>query len=166
MENKTCYKNLINASNVENLVEKEDATIAQALEILKYRSLQSETIIDSPDVLKKYLILKLSQEEREIFSIIWLDVKYRIIAFEDNALGTLTHCSVYTREILKSALKHNAAACILVHNHPSGSAEPSSMDHKLTKNLKEALDFVETRVVDHIVVAGTTTYSFVEHGCI
>ena len=96
--------------------------------------------------------------------MLFLDVKNRLIACEELFRGTLTRTSVHAREIVKAALAHNAAGVILAHNHPSGSCEPSSSDQALTRMLKDALELVEVRVLDHFVVTADETYSFAENG--
>ena len=78
--------------------------------------------------------------------------------------GTIDAASVYPREIVKTALRLNASALIFTHNHPSGIASPSEADKRLTARLKEALSLIDTRVLDHISVAGSSTLSFAENG--
>ena len=97
--------------------------------------------------------------------MIWLDAQNRLIAFDAMFSGSLTQTSVYPREVVKSALTHNAAACILAHNHPSGIAEPSRADEMLTRSLKEALAMVDVKILDHFIVAGNLPpLSFAERG--
>ena len=120
--------------------------------------------LSSPQAVKHYLQLLLSSRQHESYAVIFLDVKNRLIASEELFRGTLTHASVYPREVVKVSLAHNAASIILAHNHPSGSPEPSAADHTLTQALKQALAMVDVRVLDHFVVAGQQVYSFAEHG--
>ena len=120
--------------------------------------------LSSPQAVKHYLQLLLSSRQHESFAVLFLDVKNRLIASEELFRGTLTHASVYPREVVKVSLAHNAASIILAHNHPSGSPEPSAADHTLTQALKQALAMVDVRVLDHFVVAGQQVYSFAEHG--
>lgn len=120
--------------------------------------------LSSPQAVKHYLQLLLSSRQHESFAVLFLDVKNRLIASEELFRGTLTHTSVYPREVVKVSLAHNAASIILAHNHPSGSPEPSAADHTLTQALKQALAMVDVRVLDHFVVAGQQVYSFAEHG--
>jgi DNA repair protein RadC len=145
---------------------RQDAVIAEALSIIDARMRNAEISLSSPNLVKKYLICHFGLSEREVFSILWIDVKNRLIEHEILFYGTLTHCSVYPREIVKSGLRVNAAGCILVHNHPSGRPDPSEADKLLTRALQQALALVDTRVLDHIIVAGTYTFSFAEHGLI
>lgn len=96
--------------------------------------------------------------------MLYLDAQHALIAFEELFRGTLTQTSVYPREVLKRSLQHDAAAVVLSHNHPSGSAEPSRADELLTQTLKAALLMLDVRVVDHIIVAGGRSLSFAERG--
>ena len=121
--------------------------------------------LTSPDVTRDYLQLRFAHYEHEVFSILWLDTRHHVIAFEELFRGTIDGASVYVREVVKSALRHNAAACIFCHNHPSGIPEPSQSDKHITQRLKDALSLVEIRSLDHIIV-GEQTYSFAEHGLI
>lgn len=123
------------------------------------------TAITSPDATRDYLQLRLSRLEHEVFGVMWLDNRHRVITFEEMFRGTIDGASVHPREVVKSALLHNAAACIFAHNHPSGVAEPSQADQRLTQRLKDALTLVDVRVLDHIIV-GEKSYSFAEHGLV
>ena len=96
--------------------------------------------------------------------VLFLDAQNRLIACEEMFRGTLTQTSVYPREVVKAALKHNAAAVIFAHNHPSGVAEPSRADEVLTVALKQALSLVECKALDHFIVATEKTISFAERG--
>ena len=126
--------------------------------------LQAGIALSSPQAVKQYLQLLLGGKAYESFAILFLDVKNRLIACEELFRGTLTHTSVYPREVVKVALARNAASIILAHNHPSGTPEPSTADHMLTQALKQALALIDVRVLDHFVVAGRHVYSFAEHG--
>lgn len=126
--------------------------------------LQAGITLSSPQAVRQYLQLHLGHKRHETFAVLFLDVKNRLIATEELFQGTLTHASVYPREVVKAALRHNAAHLILAHNHPSGSAEPSAADHSLTHTLKQSLRLVDVTVLDHFVVAGPEVYSFAEHG--
>jgi len=142
--------------------EKEDDIINEAIAILNSRIKRGDALC-SPKQTKDYLTLQLSQEECEIFSCLWLDNRNRVIRFERMFRGTIDGASVYPREVVKSALKHNAASVIFAHNHPSGVAEPSNADEQITKRLKKALELVDIRVLDHIVI-GDECVSFAERG--
>jgi DNA repair protein RadC len=118
----------------------------------------------NPSEAKPYLSLQLGDLEREVFCCMFLDNRYRVIAVEKLFLGTIDGTSVHAREVVKAALKCNAAAVIFAHNHPSGVAESSRADEALTSQLKDALALVDIRVLDHIIVAGTDTVSLAERG--
>jgi DNA repair protein RadC len=118
----------------------------------------------SPQAVRDYLRHQFALQAHESFVVLFLDVKNRLINFEEMFRGTLTHTSVYPREVVKAALRRNAAAVILAHNHPSGMATPSDADLRLTATLSQALALVDIRVLDHFVVAGSQVHSFAEHG--
>ncbi len=127
-------------------------------------TLQQTDSYRSPAQVKSYLQLQLAHLQREVFGIMFLDAQHRLIAYEILFEGSLMQTSVYPREVIKRGLAHNAAAVILSHNHPGGIAEPSRADHALTQSLKEALQLVDIKVLDHIIVARQDTYSFSEKG--
>lgn len=141
----------------------DDEVIAQALRILQSR-LRNGPVMDSPCAVKEFLTLKLSGLEHEQFSIMFLDSQNYLIEFVDLFRGTLTQTSVYPREVVKLALQLNANGVIFAHNHPSGQPEPSRADEYLTTTLKSALQLIDVRVLDHIIVGGVSTVSFVERG--
>lgn len=118
----------------------------------------------SPMLVRDYLRLYFMGQEHESFVSIYLDSMHRVIAAEELFRGTLMQTSVYPREVVRAALRHNAASCIFAHNHPSGVAEPSRSDELLTANLKRALALVDVRVLDHFVVGGDAVVSFAERG--
>lgn len=126
--------------------------------------LRSGNNLSSPQAVTQYLQLLMANKAYESFVVLFLDVKNRLIAPEELFRGTLTHTSVYPREVVKAALAHNAASVILAHNHPSGTPEPSAADRNLTTTLKQALALVDIRILDHFVIAGARVYSFAEHG--
>jgi DNA repair protein RadC len=120
----------------------------------------------SPRVTAYYLRARLGTLDHEVFCVIFLTKRHQFIACEDLFRGTIDGASVYPREVLKEALKHNAAAVILAHNHPSGVAEPSQADLDITRQLKKVLALVEITVLDHIIIAGGDTTSLPERGLI
>lgn len=120
--------------------------------------------ISSPADTCEYLIGQLAEEPAEIFAVLYLDNRHRILEFNRHFTGTIDGCSVHPRAIVKRALELNAAAAILSHQHPSGVAEPSQADRNITQRIRDALALVDVRVLDHILVAGTAAYSFAEHG--
>ncbi|MES2012413.1 MAG: DNA repair protein RadC [Pseudomonadota bacterium] len=126
--------------------------------------MQLKDILSSPQQVRDYLCLRLGGLTREVFVVLFLDAQNRIVCTEEMFSGTLTQTSVYPREVVKRALHHNAASVIFAHNHPSGLAQQSQADELLTQQLKQALALVDVRVLDHFIVAGNTTLSFVERG--
>ena len=104
--------------------------------------------------------------EYEVFALLMLDCKHRVIAFHELFRGTLDSANVYPREVVKAVLNANAAAVILAHNHPSGVPEPSQADRTLTTRLQTALQTIDVRLLDHLVIGGTTAVSFAERGLI
>ena len=126
--------------------------------------MKARTVFASPDAVKNYLKILFAGRGYESFVVLYVDAQHRLITVDEIFRGTLTQTSVYPREIVKAALRENAAAVILSHNHPSGVAEPSRADELLTQTLKQALALVDVRVLDHIVVAGAGTISFAERG--
>ena len=143
----------------------ENATIQEALSILARRLVQGP-VFDSPQAVRQYAQLKLGHLEHEVFAVFLLSAQHHLLAFEELFRGTLSQTSVYPREIVKLALHHNAGAVIFTHNHPSGACEPSRADEYLTQTLKTALAMVDVRVLDHIVVSASNTYSMAEKGLI
>lgn len=120
--------------------------------------------LTSPAATHRYLAAQLRDREHEIFACLYLDNRHRVIAFEELFRGTIDGASVYPREVVKAALQHNAAAVILSHNHPSGVAEPSRADERLTGRLREALGLVDIRVLDHVIIGDGPPVSFAERG--
>ena len=145
-------------------VDAHDAVIAQALAIMESRLQDRCEILTSPQAVRDYLRLRIADREHEVFVCLFLDSQNRLIACEELFRGTLAQTSVYSREVVKAVLKHNAAAVVFAHNHPSGVAEPSRADELLTQTLKQALAIVDCKVLDHIVVAGAGSVSMAERG--
>jgi len=143
----------------------EDKVIEQALAILAQRMRTADSL-SSPGAVRDYLRLRLGQREHEVFAVILLDAQNRVIHFEELFRGTLTQTSVYPREVVKLAIRHNAAGVIFAHNHPSGICEPSQADQHLTQQLKSALALIDIKALDHFVLAGTDSLSFAERGLI
>lgn len=119
--------------------------------------------LTSPVDARNFLQLRLAHLEHEVFAILWLDSRHRVLAFEELFRGTIDGASVHPREVVKSALQHNAAACIMAHNHPSGDPTPSQADRQITHRLKETLALIDVRTLDHVIVAEQTC-SFAEQG--
>lgn len=120
-------------------------------------------IITSSDEVLDYLKHNLRDKKQEIFSVIYLNGRNEIIGMEELFHGSLTISAVYPREVVKKVLKQNAAAIILVHNHPSGNLNPSEEDIKITKKLKDAVATIDVKVHDHLIIAGNNYYSFADN---
>jgi len=143
------------------------AQLAAVLELARRclgEQLRSGTPLNSPGAVRDYLQLALGGREHEVFLALFVDAQHRVLCAEELFRGTLTQTSVYPREVVKAALRANAAAVIFAHNHPSGVAQPSQADELLTRTLKEALVLVDVKVLDHFIVAGRQTLSFAERG--
>ena len=141
----------------------EDVIIAAALEILD-RRVKKETALTHPLAVRQWCAIRAAGLDHEVFTVILLDAGNNLIRADDMFRGTLTQTSVYPREVVKLALKENAAAVILLHNHPSGNPQPSRADEYLTQTMKAALALVDVRVLDHIITAGCETCSMAEKG--
>lgn len=126
--------------------------------------LKRKAVFPHPQSVTDYLKVHFSGREYESFVVLYLDAQNSLIEVEELFRGTLTQTSVYPREVVKSALRFNAAAVMLSHNHPSGSVTPSRADEHLTQTLKAALALVDVRVLDHLVIAGNNALSFAETG--
>ena len=142
----------------------EDSIVDKALTILKDRMRVPGVSISSPDDTTKYLTLKLAECEHEKFCVLYLDNRHCLIAFKEMFHGTIDGASVHPREVVKQALQFNAAAVVFAHNHPSGNAEPSLADKRLTERLRDALALVDIRVLDHIIIGGIQAVSFAGRG--
>ena len=134
---------------------------AQALLAQRYRA--GSPVLTSPALTREFLRLHLGGCEHEIFGVLHLDSRHRLIAVEDLFRGTINSSSVHPREVVKAALVRNAAAVVLYHNHPSGLTEPSAADELITRRLREALALIDVRVLDHLIVA-ESIFSFAEAG--
>ncbi len=155
-------------SEVKRSYTGDPLTKLQAAKELAARSLAEELkhrdALCSPAAVRDFLRLRLAGLPHEVFAVIFLDAQNRVITTEELFRGTLTQASVYPREVVKAALKVNAAAVIFAHNHPSGVAEPSRADELLTGTLKQALALVDVKTLDHFIIAGNKTLSFAERG--
>ena len=140
-----------------------DEILEAARTILAHR-VRRGAAISNPRHTRDYLRLHLAPHDHEIFAILFLDTRHRVIEFVPLFRGTVDGASVYPREVVKEALARNAAAVILAHNHPSGVAEPSQADELITNRIRDALALVDIRVLDHFVVTGDDIVSFAERG--
>ena len=143
------------------------AELSAVVELVRrslHQELTERTVFDSPGAVRDYLRLHLSNLPQEVFGVLFLDAQNRLLMFDEMFRGTLTQTSVYPREVVRRALELKSAAVILAHNHPSGLAEPSRADEFLTQSLKNALQLVDVRVLDHFVVGTGDLVSFAERG--
>jgi DNA repair protein RadC len=143
-----------------------DEEIVSFLEKFAARRLRRGRKLKNPDDAREFAKIWLGLIEHEVFAVIFLDTQQRIISCDELFQGTLNQCVVYKREVVKAALLHNAFSVIFLHNHPSGVAGISDSDRKLTEQLIAALNMVDVRVLDHIIVAGAESTSFAERGLI
>ena len=148
------------------LLARERGAIDKALQIVGRYLREPGAAFDSPFAVSAYLRLHLAAESYEVFAVLYLDTQNQAIAFERMFTGTLTQTSVYPREVLRAAIAHNAASVVLAHNHPSGNAHPSRADEHLTQAIKTALAMIDVRVLDHIIIAGSGSFSMAEKGMI
>lgn len=145
----------------------EQAVLDHAQSIISERLRREENaIFESPEAVRSYLRIKLAPQEREVFAVLFLDTRHRLIAYRELFFGTINAASVHPREVVKAALSLNAAAVIISHNHPSGNAEPSRADKNMTDRLVSALGTLDISVLDHMVVGSDEIVSFAERGLI
>ncbi len=142
----------------------ERAVIDAALAILRARLRRPGAYITSPGAARNVLLLHLADREQECFAVLFLSAQHAVIGFEELFRGSLTQTSVYPREVVRAALRHNAAAVVLAHNHPSGVLEPSVADLALTVQIRDALKLVDVQTLDHFIVSGDSLMSFAERG--
>ena len=161
-------------SNHKLLVQRADGAIesatpeeilAAARYMLTHR-VRRGTPLSSPRLVKDFLTIKLGALEHEMFCVLLLDKRHRLIEYVELFRGTIDGASVHPREVVKLALAKNAAALVLAHPHPSGVAEPSQADELITQRLKDALSLVDIRVLDHVIIAGGVAVSLAERGVI
>lgn len=151
-------------SVVTELAPATQRAIKRALTLLESQLREPGVSFTSSSSVRDWLRLQMALLEREAFMLLWLDNQNRLIAHETLFKGTINSTEVHPREVVKSGLKHNAAAAVLAHNHPSGQAEPSHADRQITKRLKSALTLVDIRLLDHLAVGGMDVVSFAERG--
>lgn len=146
------------------LAPTDQQTIRTAMTLLECQLREPGAAFTSSSSVRDWLRLQLATLDREAFTVLWLDNQHRLIDHDTLFLGTINSITVHPREVVKSGLKNNAAAAVLAHNHPSGEAEPSQADRLMTERLKQALDLVDIRLLDHLVVGGMDIVSFAERG--
>ncbi|MEG1347884.1 MAG: DNA repair protein RadC [Hafnia sp.] len=142
----------------------EQRIIRRALRLLEKYQCQPGEAFTSTVFTKTWLQLQMANLEREVFIVMYLDNQHCLLERETLFAGTLNHTEVHAREVVKSALRHNAAAVIIAHNHPSGTTDISKADRVVTKRIANALSLVEVRLLDHLVVGGCDVVSFAECG--
>ena len=151
-------------------VGKGNLVLLQAASELVRRSaeqrLRDDEVLTSPAQTRRFLQYHLGARDREVFSCLFLDSQHRLLRCEDLFLGTLDGAAVYPREVAVHALRYRAAAVILAHNHPSGVAEPSAADRRITERLCAALALLDVRVLDHLIIGRGPAFSFAEQGLI
>ena len=128
------------------------------------QDLQRQDAFTNPELVRTYLSSRLRHRQHEVFSCLFLDAQHRLITYEELFHGSIDGASVYPREVVKRTLAHNAAAVIFAHNHPSGVAEPSVSDERITERLIKALQLVEVRTLDHFIVGEGQVVSMAERG--
>lgn len=146
------------------LAPADQQTIREALTLLECKLREPGVAFASSHAVRDWLRLRFATLEREALSVLWLDNQHCLIAHDTLFLGTINSITVHPREVVKAGLKHNAAAAVLSHNHPSTHAVPSDADKRITERLKQALDLVDIRLLDHLVVGGMDIVSFAERG--
>lgn len=140
-----------------------DEILDQARYIIAKRMERGASFFDV-EAAKEYALIHCADHEREYFSVLFLDAKHRLIAHDFIFTGTVHGSAVYPREIVKEALRRNAVAVILAHNHPSGDPEPSQADLAITKRIREALDLMDINVLDHVIVGSESVVSLAQRG--
>lgn len=146
------------------LVRRLELARAILLRDLSDRISKTPIVVDSPGALREWLLLYFAGREREVFVALFLDNRHRLMASEELFQGTIDATKVYPREVVKQALRHNAAAVCIAHNHPSGCPEPSEGDRAVSRLVKEALAVVDIRLLDHFVVGATQHVSLAMRG--
>ena len=141
-----------------------DEVIAAAIRFVEERAVYTTDTLQSARASKDILRLRIGDKEREIFCVLYLNSQHQLLDVKELFMGTIDGAAVYPREIAKAALARNAAAVILGHNHPSGTTEPSAADRRITQRIVEALGLLDIRVLDHVIVSTTSTFSFAEEG--
>lgn len=140
------------------------ACLEMSKRYLAEQLIQQGSALTSSQATRDYLVSELRNETREVFAVLFLDNQHQVLKFERLFFGTLNAAAVYPRVVVEQALTHHAAAVILAHNHPSGIAEASIADKHITQKLEQALQLIDVRVLDHMIIAGHQCYSFAEHG--
>ena len=154
-----CSQSGVGVAKAASLAAMKELSLRQLLE-----GLQSRDILTSSAATRDYLRARFKSCESEVFSCLFLNNQHHVMELEELFRGTIDGAAVYPREVVKRALYHNAAAVIFAHNHPSGIAEPSQADIAITRKLKTAMQTIEVRVLDHLVIGAGEVVSFAERG--
>jgi DNA repair protein RadC len=141
-----------------------DQEVFAAAEHAVRRAFKRGPSFTNPTKVKDAMIALLGSRESEVFCVAHLDSRHNLICFEEMFQGTISGALVHPREVVKAALKHNSAALVLAHNHPSGVCAQSDADERITQRLKNACELIDVRILDHIIVGGAEALSFAENG--
>ncbi len=153
--------------SVAGLGDAKVAALVAIRELLKraeWTRIKGVEVLSSAAAVQNYLHLHIAWSEREVFGALLLDARHRLMAREDIFFGSVDRAAIYPREVVKCCLRHNAAAVVIYHNHPSGLAEPSAQDRKMTERLVAILDEVDVQVLDHVVIGRRRSVSMAEEG--
>jgi DNA repair protein RadC len=145
--------------------EEKTSLLGLALKVMAARHHRGHSL-RSPEDTQTYLRLRMGELQAECFGCLYLDNRHRVLELRELFNGTIDGTSVYPRVVVQQALEVNAAAVILFHNHPSGVAEPSQADERITRRLKSALELIDVRVLDHFIVASGASVSMAARGLI
>ncbi len=159
--------NLAQISDVSGMGESKYCQLQAIFEMSRRalnEELQTGSLLNAPDKVRDYLTLTLMPLKHEVFIALFLDAQNQVISHEQLFEGTLSETAVYPREVVKKVIQYHAAAVIFAHNHPGGSLRPSQADIEITHKLKQALELIDVRVLDHVIVARNQMYSFAESG--
>lgn len=149
-----------------------DAKFAQLQAVIEmgrrhlFEQISRGDVISRPEDVKQYLRGRLANLPHEVFCCLFLDTRHQIIAFEELFQGTIDGASVHPREVVRRVIQHNAAAVIFAHNHPSGVAEPSQADEAITRRLKQALELIDVKLLDHLIIGDGEPLSLAEKGLV
>lgn len=138
--------------------------IKELIKYIHYEQMEDNKVLNSVERTYSYLKATMGLAEKEIFKLIYLNSRNEVLGVEDLFIGTIDRSAIYPREVVKEVLRYNARSVIFAHNHPSGSLKPSTSDREITKKLKNILEPLDIRVLDHIIISKKGYYSFLEEG--
>ena len=162
-----CSAGFASLSGCPGIGTQRASRLPAALEVSRryyYETLRLGPALESPEATRRFLLVELRDLRHEVFACLFLDNRHRVLAFDILFRGTIDGASVHPREVVTEALRRNAAAVILTHNHPSGVAEPSDADRRITLRLRDTLALLDIRVLDHLIVGDGSCVSFAERG--